>query len=651
MTTTRQLTLGQEWFTERSRLIIGNQLDPDELDGACDGIAYIALVMFFSGDIDLDTFNNYMEWIHDTPSIDVSRMINDAKNQRIISLQNLKTKNNNESINKESALESDRLLKLIDIFIFFQNIHIIQNSVDHQDIFSSENKVITQQSESEILTLIEPLKLINKGGIKKISTFSGCYNKNELLDYFQSLKNSINKHTKPFMLILQTVMHAIAVGYNPDLGEWIIIDGNRLPAKKARTVNEITDSILLSFFDSNKAIFSTKIYTIGNDTQSLTEDIQEWMRSPIFQAIHLVTSEKSIIVDALGDSWLSLAAKTGCIKTVNELLRQTNINPNLIGRFSGTALKLATQEQFKEIIEAISLHSKTDVNLANDIDKTTPLNQAASFGLCDVVNFLLNQPKIDVNKTNNSGMSPLMWAALRGNLNIVVSLLDRPEINVNQSDSLGATALYLAAQNGHLNVVKALLKHPNIDVNLSLKNGSSPLYIASFKNYPHVVDELLKNHKINVNATLSNYNETSLCIATLKGNLEVVNELLKHPKINVNCVDCYGYTPLLIATEYGFTEIVKALIKNQSVDTNHTNQKGESSLTIAKKKNHNHIQELLNPKTNITSNNYSPKLYQKGVQVISEKDIIKDTVKLKKMHEPGERVYLSSVAKILAIGN
>eukprot|EP00092_Neocalanus_flemingeri_P067376 GFUD01082228.1.p1 GENE.GFUD01082228.1~~GFUD01082228.1.p1 ORF type:complete len:237 (-),score=42.24 GFUD01082228.1:171-830(-) len=80
-----------------------------------------------------------------------------------------------------------------------------------------------------------------------------------------------------------------------------------------------------------------------------------------------------------------------------------------------------------------------------------------------VVECLLAQPQIDVNKQDHLGRTDLMRASYYCNLSTVVErLLALPQISVNQTDTNGNTALILASYNNSEEVVKLLVAHPGI---------------------------------------------------------------------------------------------------------------------------------------------------------------------------------------------
>eukprot|EP01083_Nonionella_stella_P019384 53885_1 len=71
----------------------------------------------------------------------------------------------------------------------------------------------------------------------------------------------------------------------------------------------------------------------------------------------------------------------------------------------------------------------------------------------------------DEQKVNIEGRTVLHRAAYEGSVDVVQRLLQNPRIDVNQPDHIGRTPLIIAARNGHFEVVRCLLGSPAIEVN------------------------------------------------------------------------------------------------------------------------------------------------------------------------------------------
>ncbi|AXI23982.1 Ankyrin repeats containing protein [Cardinium endosymbiont of Sogatella furcifera] len=159
---------------------------------------------------------------------------------------------------------------------------------------------------------------------------------------------------------------------------------------------------------------------------------------------------------------------------------------------------------------------------AQDNDRNTPLIMATQEGNQDMVKLLLEQPNIDVNKTNREGNTPLMMATQKGKEDIVKMLLKQPNIDVNKKNIEGNTALGMAVKNK---------KHPAIVQSLLLDNRVNPNLTCS-KNaaYSRPCEYLLMWLQINYIRECINREEK-------EGSIRMLKAFLKRKEINIQSLD------------------------------------------------------------------------------------------------------------------
>jgi ankyrin repeat protein len=93
----------------------------------------------------------------------------------------------------------------------------------------------------------------------------------------------------------------------------------------------------------------------------------------------------------------------------------------------------------------------------------TPLFLAAFLGHKLVVQFLVSLNGIDVNKSDNEGITPLMAAVMSLQPRSVRLLVSAPGIDVNMQDVRGMTALHFAVRTRVDAVVAELVRAPGIN--------------------------------------------------------------------------------------------------------------------------------------------------------------------------------------------
>eukprot|EP01083_Nonionella_stella_P128396 389069_1 len=76
-----------------------------------------------------------------------------------------------------------------------------------------------------------------------------------------------------------------------------------------------------------------------------------------------------------------------------------------------------------------------------------------------------------------NGKTALIVAVVKGNVNAVGIILENKKIDVNKTDCYEKTPLYLAVKKGNIEIVQLFLKHPKVNVNKGCY-PETPLYHA-----------------------------------------------------------------------------------------------------------------------------------------------------------------------------
>eukprot|EP00941_MAST-03F_sp_MAST-3F-sp1_P001809 g1809.t1 len=131
----------------------------------------------------------------------------------------------------------------------------------------------------------------------------------------------------------------------------------------------------------------------------------------------------------------------------------------------------------------------------------TPLFISAKTGKCDIVEILLSESSIDVNKSLGpefKGTSPLQIACANAPAwgpKCVELLLQHPSIDVNYVNLEEESALFIATKgdswgNTSLETIKLLLNHEGCDVTIANNEGKTPEMIATTRGNQSVVEIL-----------------------------------------------------------------------------------------------------------------------------------------------------------------
>lgn len=134
----------------------------------------------------------------------------------------------------------------------------------------------------------------------------------------------------------------------------------------------------------------------------------------------------------------------------------------------------AKAAKFDDVTEVKNLLSKGANPNSVDANGNPMLILAIKDNSANVIDLLINDPKIDVDLSNKSGETPLMIASIQGNLPLVKTLVLKKKAMV---DHIGWTPLHYACTKGHLEVAQFLIANGATVDSLSL-NNTTPLMMA-----------------------------------------------------------------------------------------------------------------------------------------------------------------------------
>lgn len=361
-------------------------------------------------------------------------------------------------ISTQELLEIDK----VDLLAFFDGIELYSQACRYPHLFEDEVRPYIQNDPNLIKALF-PLVVSNrlkkKGGIFQVAHFSGLYTKNELEKYFQSLKETcIEENTPSFALQFSNAGHSIVVGYDPIEKNWIFINASKLSSIKYKDLNLLAEMVLTAFLDkelevcsweSSLVALSSTLFVSTGESSLIQPQVTSWQNSLKFCEIHELSAAKAQLSDSLGYTWLALAAQSGDLEAVNNLIAN-GAEIDVIEPNGYTALELAAQNGHVKIVQVL-LKAGSDLNINHKA-----LVLASQNNHLEIVLALLDAG-VAVDHKIAEGPSALMQAALCGHLQVIRVLLGK-QADVNREAVDGATALMLAAQEGHLEAVQALLK-------------------------------------------------------------------------------------------------------------------------------------------------------------------------------------------------
>lgn len=409
--------------------------------------------------------------------------------------------------------------ELIDIDIYMANLALYHEPSHFMHLLPERDKFIDGQNAERIMPFTLPVELDDKDHqVETICQFSTQYTSESIKNYFSSLKKAIEAEIKeiknlnntaaelPFVLILGSQNHSIAIGYNYKTKNWILSDFNDgmekediaedvfkallcipnitycgketavklgfnknnnefilLDTTKTTTssgdekiAKALTQSSKIRQLDSIKLNVTTQVYTIHKHKQWANRIIQNWHNSTEFTNFYKTPVENKDDKDAIHQqSLLIFAIQWGDIKKVDELI-QLKVDVNQSSSLGNPVIQaslLGDSTILKKLIAAnASIHEK--------LNGEDALYQAAVHTTkypFEIVQTLVNA-KANPNSVNSRGIAALATASRYGFASSVFALLEC-KADPNLISKEGMTALYLSVNFGHIETTKMLLAY------------------------------------------------------------------------------------------------------------------------------------------------------------------------------------------------
>ena len=218
-----------------------------------------------------------------------------------------------------------------------------------------------------------------------------------------------------------------------------------------------------------------------------------------------------------------------------------------------------------------------DGNPTLGVQGTSGLMFALVFQNYEVADYLIQNPKTDVNKVSDFYSNALIQAVdKKVPISVLESLLKRKDLNVNGQSSGGQTALHTAVWERNTEATKLLLGHPIIYVNFPNGRGDTPLHLAVVRENKEIVSALLEHPQINPMA-VNNKGRTALHDAADIGYVEYVTLLSRNLKVNPNAQDNEGNTPLHLSVMSRHKEAAETLISSGRVNVSVQNDQEKTA--------------------------------------------------------------------------
>lgn len=220
-----------------------------------------------------------------------------------------------------------------------------------------------------------------------------------------------------------------------------------------------------------------------------------------------------------------------------------------------------------------------------------PLDLALRSKQESIANYLVKS-HIDINKTDNMGLSLLHKAILRGDEYSASFLVDNNiSVNLMTKPDKKTALMYLAAsktENGMSDLTKKILKSNTIDVNIQDFEGNTALHVAIIRQNKSVFKEILFNTNSKANLSIKNNEEQTVLWQALIQSEELDDfddrnsfpSMLIDKNCEINTTDSTGDSILHLCARQSFEKAAMFLV-NKKAKINMLNNDSESVLHLA----------------------------------------------------------------------
>ncbi|GAU98197.1 hypothetical protein RvY_09375-2 [Ramazzottius varieornatus] len=238
---------------------------------------------------------------------------------------------------------------------------------------------------------------------------------------------------------------------------------------------------------------------------------------------------------------------------------------------------------------------------------------ACAAGDFDEISKLLSRGLVDINVSQEDGMTALHQACIDDRLDMVKFLVER-HADINRGDNEGWTPLHATASCGYLDIARFLIDH-GARVDIVNNDGELPIDIADTDEMENLLQTEIYKQGIDISLARSEEEQimmkdvkswyegnsmreqvhpktgaTPLHVASAKGYLEVMRMLLELG-VDINARDVDGWTPLHAAAHWGQRESCKTLVEN-GCDMDAKTSMGQTILDVCDPELINFLEDL-----------------------------------------------------------
>ncbi len=276
-----------------------------------------------------------------------------------------------------------------------------------------------------------------------------------------------------------TLVHWAAYTDNVDLLKFLKEKGADLKA-----VNHFGEQAMHMAAKGNKVQAAAYLKEQGVDVNAKDNihscPIHEAARKDHIEMIQwLCENGAKVNIRSYGDEPIHFVARNGNIAAMDALVKHgADVNISSDVRYNYPPAYYAVEEGHLDMLKWLK-NNGADMKAVIGIEQGSLLHTVVSAEKEDlkIIDFLVNECGVSINRGNEYGTTPLMRAADKGNYDMAKKLIELGA-DVRTGNPSGMSALSFAAANGHDKIVELLIKN-GCNPNVGDKNGYTPAHYAA----------------------------------------------------------------------------------------------------------------------------------------------------------------------------
>ena len=294
---------------------------------------------------------------------------------------------------------------------------------------------------------------------------------------------------------------------------------------------------------------------------------------------------------------LHLASHRGDLEEVKLLVEEKKLNP--LEKDSKDGQNALHYAAYGGHLSVMKYYVDRGYNPASKAtSRWTCLHVAAQFNHYDLVQYLVDEQKMDPMCQTKLGDTPLHRACVGGSTSVVTFLINAMRKYLPIDDVLrckghnGRSPLHYAAYFGKLEIIELLISKFNSDPLMTNDRGRIALHDAAQEGHLHTVKFFVEQIKCNPSHMDKN-KVTPLHLAALSGHLDIVKYLTLEQRCDPLCTNKRNDTPLHLAAFFGQLEVVKFFIETLHCLPDIKGQKNKTPLERARRRGRHQVVEYL----------------------------------------------------------